>query len=53
MLILLLLLSLDVYNSLTIHGLVDTDVLPSSVLEMSGFWRNNCYNIGTLPIMIN
>ncbi|XP_011403572.1 PREDICTED: uncharacterized protein LOC105312537 [Amphimedon queenslandica] len=37
---------INVYNSLTIHGLVDADVLPSSVLEMKGFWRNTCYNIG-------
>ena len=30
---------------MTIHGLVASPTLPSSVLEVEGFWRNTCYNI--------
>ena len=40
------LLLLDIYNVLTIHGLVLSENLPSSVLELNNFWRTTCYNIG-------
>ena len=31
---------------MTIHGLAASPALPGSVLEVEGFWRNTCYNIG-------
>lgn len=37
---------INVYNALTIHGLSSCDSVPSSVLEVEGFWRNTCYSIG-------
>lgn len=36
------------YNALTIHGLAVGEQLPSSVLEVAGFWSVTCYNIGGL-----
>lgn len=37
---------INVYNSLTIHGLASAAQLPSSVLEVDKFWRKTAYNIG-------
>lgn len=36
----------DIYNALTIHGLAVCDTLPSSVLDISNFWRQTAYSIG-------
>ncbi|XP_065913569.1 uncharacterized protein [Dysidea avara] len=44
---------INVYNSLTIHGLADCDQLPSSVLEVKDFWANTCYNIGGLVFSLD
>ncbi len=38
----------DVYNSLTIHGLTSTELLPSSVLGVEQFWGRTAYIIGGL-----
>ncbi|ELT91929.1 hypothetical protein CAPTEDRAFT_216457 [Capitella teleta] len=35
----------DIYNALTIHGLI-TSELPSSVLSIQLFWKTTAYNIG-------
>ncbi|XP_073234466.1 uncharacterized protein [Porites lutea] len=38
---------LNIYNSLTIHGLAACDTgVPKSVLEINNFWRKTSYNIG-------
>ncbi|XP_065198585.1 uncharacterized protein LOC135830122 [Sycon ciliatum] len=39
---------LNVYNVLTLHGMVGHARLPSSPLEVRGFWRRTCYDIGGL-----
>ncbi|XP_070564784.1 uncharacterized protein [Ptychodera flava] len=36
---------INIYNALTIHGLVECDKLPNSVLDIRQFWRNTAYNI--------
>lgn len=38
----------DIYNALTIHGLVERSVLPESVLKVQQFWKTTGYNIGGL-----
>ena len=35
----------DVYNTLTIHGILSMDELPDSVLKVRQFWKNTCYRI--------
>lgn len=40
-----IMLSVDVYNTLTIHGILSMDELPDSVLKVRQFWKNTCYNI--------
>jgi hypothetical protein len=35
-----------VYNALTIHGLIDADEIPMSVLNIQQFWKTTAYNIG-------
>lgn len=37
---------INVYNSLTIHGLVTHDKLPQSVLDVQLFWKTTAYRIG-------
>lgn len=37
---------INIYNALTIHGLVRCDTLPGSVLDVEKFWRNTGYVIG-------
>ncbi|XP_064635084.1 uncharacterized protein LOC135492501 [Lineus longissimus] len=39
-------LFLNVYNVLTIHGLVDLDEIPTSVLNIQQFWKSTAYDIG-------
>jgi len=39
---------LDIYNALTIHGLVEQSKLPESVLKVQQFWKVTAYNIGGL-----
>lgn len=36
----------DIYNALTVHGLITATPLPSSVLELDHFWAHTAYNIG-------
>ena len=36
---------LDVYNTLTIHGLAKCDPLPKSVTDISNFWKTTAYVI--------
>ncbi|CAH1787699.1 unnamed protein product [Owenia fusiformis] len=37
---------INIYNALTIHGLIDCDTMPCSVLDVQQFWKNTAYNIG-------
>ncbi|KAL3841343.1 hypothetical protein ACJMK2_019502 [Sinanodonta woodiana] len=37
---------INIYNALTIHGLVEQDELPSSVLQIQQFWKRTGYKIG-------
>ncbi|KAK3580926.1 hypothetical protein CHS0354_008218 [Potamilus streckersoni] len=37
---------INIYNALTIHGLVEQDELPSSVLQIQQFWKKTGYKIG-------
>ncbi|XP_052798986.1 uncharacterized protein LOC128230606 isoform X2 [Mya arenaria] len=39
---------INVYNALTIHGLVERTELPQSVLKVEQFWNTTAYNIGGL-----
>ena len=43
----------DVYNALTIHGLATAPSLPTSVLDIAGFWNVTCYNIGGLTYSLD
>jgi len=36
----------DIYNTLTIHGLITCDKLPQSVLDVQLFWKTTAYHIG-------
>lgn len=36
---------INLYNSLTIHGLARQESLPDSVLNVQQFWKITCYNI--------
>lgn len=36
----------DIYNALTVHGLITASPLPSSVLELDQFWAHTAYSIG-------
>ena len=37
----------DIYNALTIHGLVEREKLPSSVLDVQLYWKTTAYKIGS------
>ncbi|XP_077979261.1 uncharacterized protein LOC144434637 [Glandiceps talaboti] len=37
---------INIYNALTIHGLIECDSLPASVLDVRQFWHTTAYNIG-------
>lgn len=37
---------INIYNALTIHGLVEQSQLPESVLKVQQFWKTTSYNIG-------
>ncbi|XP_064384202.1 uncharacterized protein LOC135333215 [Halichondria panicea] len=39
---------INIYNSLTIHGLAASEELPSSVLGVEQFWQKTAYDIGGL-----
>ncbi|XP_045176932.2 uncharacterized protein LOC123537321 [Mercenaria mercenaria] len=39
---------INIYNALTIHGLVEQSTLPQSVLKVQHFWVSTGYNIGGL-----
>ena len=36
----------DIYNALTVHGLMALPSVPSSVLEVQDFWKKTSYRIG-------
>ena len=38
----------DLYNALTIHGLIECQKLPYSVLDVQLFWKTTAYNIAGL-----
>lgn len=38
---------INIYNALTIHGLVECEKLPTSVLDIHQFWKMTCYSIGS------
>ncbi len=40
--------AVDVYNALTIHGLLEAEQVPGSVLQVNRFWQDTAYNIGGL-----
>lgn len=42
----LTLIAIDIYNALTVHGLIMATPLPSSVLELDQFWAHTAYDIG-------
>ncbi len=44
---------IDVYNALTIHGLVVAEEVPSSVLQVTRFWQDTAYNIGGLVFSLD
>ena len=35
----------DIYNALTIHGLVEREKLPSSVIDVQLYWKTTAYKI--------
>ncbi|KAK7099106.1 hypothetical protein V1264_003295 [Littorina saxatilis] len=37
---------INIYNALTIHGLVEQDKLPDSVLKIQHFFKTTAYNVG-------
>lgn len=37
---------INIYNTLTIHGLIEQCDLPASVLKVEQFWKTTAYNIG-------
>lgn len=37
---------INIYNSLTIHGVLHQEILPTSVIEIKAFWKNTAYRIG-------
>lgn len=37
---------INVYNTLTLHGVLSVDPLPDSVLKVKKFWNTTCYRIG-------
>ena len=43
----------DIYNCLTIHGLVCAKDLPSSVLEIGAFWQSTAYSINGLTFSLD
>eukprot|EP00731_Ephydatia_muelleri_P024961 Em0017g44a len=44
---------INVYNALTIHGLVSLSCLPGSVLEVQHFWKTTCYNISGMVFSLD
>lgn len=44
---------INVYNALTIHGLVSLSCLPGSVLEVQYFWKTTCYDISGLVFSLD
>ena len=36
----------DLYNVLTIHGIVSLNDLPKSVFDLNQFWKTTAYKIG-------
>lgn len=44
---------INVYNALTIHGLVSLSCLPGSVLEVKHFWKTTCYNISGMVLSLD
>lgn len=44
---------INIYNALTIHGLVELSDLPQSVLKVNQFWTSTGYNIGGLDYSLD
>ncbi|KAH9496674.1 hypothetical protein Btru_009628 [Bulinus truncatus] len=44
---------INIYNSLTIHGLVENTKLPESVLKVQQFFKATAYNIGGLVFSLD
>jgi hypothetical protein len=43
----------DIYNTLTIHALSKVEPLPSSLLEVTNFWKHSAYKISGLVFSLD